>query len=132
LTASLCTATLSWNGQLNHAANRELTEYTMIMRIWRGITPKEQADAYLEHLQQTALPALKDFKGQRGAWVLRRVQGEQCEFQVLTLWDSMKALHAYAGKKPERAVYYDEDDKYLLDMEPLVRHYEVADTVPPH
>lgn len=105
----------------------------MIMRIWRGITSKEQADAYLEHLQQTALPALKDFKGQRGAWVLRRVQGEQCEFQVLTLWDSMKALHAYAGKQPERAVYYDEDDKYLLDMEPLVRLYEVADTViPPH
>ena len=103
----------------------------MIMRIWRGITPKEQADAYLEHLQQTALPALKDYKGQRGAWVLRRVQGEQCEFQVLTLWDSMKALHAYAGKKPERAVYYDEDDKYLLDMEPLVRLYEVADTVMP-
>ena len=76
----------------------------MIMRIWRGITPKEQADAYLEHLQQTALPALKDFKGQRGAWVLRRVQGEQCEFQVLTLWDSMKALHAYAGKQPERDI----------------------------
>jgi antibiotic biosynthesis monooxygenase (ABM) superfamily enzyme len=103
----------------------------MIMRIWRGITPKDQADAYLEHLQQTALPALRDFKGQHGAWVLRRVQGEQCEFQVLTLWDSMKALHTYAGKKPERAVYYDEDDKYLLDMEPLVRLYEVADTVVP-
>ena len=59
--------------------------------IGRGITPKDQADAYLEHLQQTALPALRDFKGQHGAWVLRRVQGEQCEFQVLTLWDSMKA-----------------------------------------
>lgn len=101
----------------------------MIMRIWRGITAKEQADAYLRHLQQTALPALQDYRGQRGAWVLRRVHGEQCEFQVLTLWDSMQALHAYAGKRPERAVYYDEDDKYLLEMEPLVRHYEVADTV---
>ncbi|MGH8184348.1 MAG: hypothetical protein ACREPH_11890 [Rhodanobacteraceae bacterium] len=103
----------------------------MIMRIWRGITAKDQADAYLEHLQQTALHALKDYKGQRGAWVLRRVQGDQCEFQVLTLWDSKKSLLAYAGDKPERAVYYDEDDKFLLDMEPLVRLYEVADTVTP-
>lgn len=103
----------------------------MIMRIWRGITPKEQADAYLRHLQQTALPALRNHKGQRGAWVLRRVQGDQCEFQVLTLWESKKAVQAYAGSKPERAVYYDEDDKFLLDMEPLVRLYEVADTVPP-
>lgn len=103
----------------------------MIMRIWRGITSKDQADAYLEHLQQTALPNLRGRKGQRGAWVLRRVQGGQCEFQVLTLWDSMKDLRAFAGEQPERAVYYDEDDKYLLDMEPLVRLYEVADTVLP-
>lgn len=103
----------------------------MIMRIWRGITSSDRADAYLRHLQQTALPALKNCQGQRGAWVLRRVQGDQCEFQVLTLWDSLQAVHAYAGDKPERAVYYDEDDKYLLDMEPLVRLYEVADTVEP-
>jgi len=103
----------------------------MLMRIWRGITPEEQADAYLEHLQQTALPVLAEQKGQRGAWVLRRMQGGQCEFQVLSLWDSLKDLRAYAGKQPERAVYYDEDDKYLLDMEPLVRLYEVADTVVP-
>ena len=101
----------------------------MIMRIWRGITPKEQCDAYLEHLQQTALPALADRPGQCGAWVLRRVQGDRCEFQLLTLWDSMDALRAFAGSEPERAIYFAEDDKYLLDMEPLVRLYEVVDEV---
>lgn len=103
----------------------------MYMRIWRGITPRDQADAYLEHLRQTALPALREYRGQRGAWVLRRDQGEQCEFQVLSLWESMRDLRAYAGKQPERAVYYDEDDKYLLDMEPLVRLYEVAAELAP-
>jgi heme-degrading monooxygenase HmoA len=101
----------------------------MIMRVWRGITPKGQADAYLEHLQQTALPALAEQKGQRGTWVLRRVQGEQCEFQVLSLWASKKDLRAFTGDKPEQSVYYDEDDKYLLAMEPLVRLYDVADTL---
>ncbi|HJP99709.1 MAG TPA: hypothetical protein VJ862_14210 [Rhodanobacteraceae bacterium] len=98
----------------------------MIMRIWRGITAEAQAEAYLEHLRQTALQKLAEQPGQRGAWVLRRVQGGQCEFQVLSLWDSETALRAYAGD-PERAVYYDEDDKYLLEMEPLVRLYDVAD-----
>ncbi|HET6913048.1 MAG TPA: hypothetical protein VFH71_06860 [Rhodanobacteraceae bacterium] len=101
----------------------------MIMRIWRGITPREQGDAYLEHLQQTALPSLADRPGQRGAWVLRRVQGDRCEFQLLTLWDSMDALRAFAGNEPERAIYFAEDDKFLLDMEPLVRLYEVVDEV---
>lgn len=103
----------------------------MIMRIWRGITPKEQGDAYLEHLRQTALPALAEQAGQCGAWVLRRVQGDRCEFQLLTLWDSMDALRTFAGNQPERAIYFAEDDKFLLDMEPLVRLYEVADTVMP-
>lgn len=101
----------------------------MIMRIWRGITPTEQGDAYLEHLRQTALPALAEQAGQCGAWVLRRVQGDRCEFQLLTLWDSMDALRAFAGKEPERAIYFAEDDKFLLDMEPLVRLYEVVDEV---
>jgi antibiotic biosynthesis monooxygenase (ABM) superfamily enzyme len=101
----------------------------MIMRVWRGITPKEQGDAYLEHLQQTALPALAEQPGQCGAWVLRRVQGDRCEFQLLTLWDSMDALRAFAGDQPERAIYFAEDDKFLLDMEPLVRLYEVVDEV---
>ncbi len=101
----------------------------MIMRIWRGITPKDQADAYLEHLQQTALQALAQQPGQRGAWVLRRVQGDHCEFQLLSLWESLDALRVFAGDQPERAVYFAEDDKFLLDMEPLVRLYEVADEV---
>lgn len=104
----------------------------MIMRIWRGITPKEQADAYLEHLQQTALQALAQQPGQRGAWVLRRVQGDRCEFQLLSLWESLDSLRAFASDQPERAVYFAEDDKFLLDMEPLVRLYEVADRVEPN
>ncbi len=103
----------------------------MIMRVWRGITPKDQADAYLEHLQQTALPALADQPGQRGAWVLRRVQGDRCEIVLLSLWDSLDAVRAFAGDRPERAVYFAEDDKFLLDMEPLVRLYEVAEEIAP-
>ena len=103
----------------------------MIVRIWRGITPKDQADAYLEHLQQTALPALSEQPGQRGAWVLRRVQGDRCEIVLLSLWDSLDSVRAFAGDEPERAVYFAEDDKFLLDMEPLVRLYEVADSVEP-
>lgn len=101
----------------------------MIMRIWRGITPKEQGEAYLAHLQQTALPALAEQAGQCGAWALRRVHGDHCEFQLLSLWDSMDALRAFAGEEPERAIYFAEDDKFLLDMEPLVRLYDVVEEV---
>ncbi|MCE5233491.1 MAG: antibiotic biosynthesis monooxygenase [Mizugakiibacter sp.] len=102
----------------------------MIARVWRGITLKEQADAYLEHLRQTALPSLAQQPGQRGAYVLRRVQGERCEFQIISLWDSLEAIGAWTGGDPNRSVYYPEDERFLLDMEPLVRHYEIADALP--
>jgi antibiotic biosynthesis monooxygenase (ABM) superfamily enzyme len=99
----------------------------MIARVWRGITPKEQADAYLQHLEETAMPALRERPGLLGAWTLRREQGDKCEFQLVTLWEDIDAMRAWAGDHPERSVYFDEDERYLLDMEPLVRLYDVAD-----
>jgi heme-degrading monooxygenase HmoA len=99
----------------------------MVVRIWRGITLKEQADAYLQHLRETAMPALRRQAGLIDAWTLRRDTGEQCEFQLVSVWENLDAMRAWAGDKDDQAVYFDEDDHYLLEMEPLVRLYEVAD-----
>jgi hypothetical protein len=41
----------------------------------------------------------------------------------------MEAVRAFAGENPDKSVYYPEDESYLLDMEPLVRHYDVAEQV---
>ena len=53
------------------------------------------------------------------------------EIVLISLWESMAAVRAFAGENPERSVYYPEDDQYLLEMEPLVRHYEVAEQLLP-
>ena len=102
----------------------------MIARIWRGITQADKADDYLAYLQDTGLKDYANTSGNRGVTVLRRVQGEHCEFMLVSLWDSMDAVRAFAGENPDKSVYYPEDDRYLLDMEPLVRHYEVAEQIP--
>lgn len=103
----------------------------MIARVWRGITPIEQADAYLQHLQETAMPVLRTQPGLESAWTLRREQGDKCEFQLVTVWDSIDSMRAWAGGDAERSVYFDEDERYLLGMEPLVRLYDVADRLIP-
>ena len=77
----------------------------MIARVWRGITHKDTADAYLTFLNNMALPGLAGKAGQRGGWVLRRYQGEHAEFVVLTLWESMDAIRAWVGGDPQQAVY---------------------------
>ena len=71
----------------------------MIARIWRGITPAEKADAYLEHLGETGLRAYANVSGCRGVKVLKRVQGEHCEIMLISLWNSMDAVREFAGGK---------------------------------
>ncbi len=96
----------------------------MIARIWRGITSLDVADAYREHLQEMAVPRLKGTAGLLHSYILQREQGDKCEFQVVTFWRDMDAMQTWAGGDPEQAVYLDEEDRYLLDMEPLVRLYQ--------
>jgi heme-degrading monooxygenase HmoA len=102
----------------------------MIARIWRGITLKEKADDYLAYLHETGLKDYAKTPGNCGVTTLRRDQGEHCEIMLISLWDSMDAVRAFAGENPDRSVYYPEDDQYLLQMEPLVRHYDVAQHMP--
>jgi heme-degrading monooxygenase HmoA len=101
----------------------------MIARIWRGITLKEKADDYLAYLHETGLRDYAKTRGNRGVTILRRNQGDHCEVMLISLWESMDAVRAFAGENPDRSVYYPEDEHFLLQMEPLVRHYEVAEQI---
>ena len=103
----------------------------MIARIWRGITLAEKANAYIDYLNETGLKDYAKTPGNQGVTVLRRLQGEHCEIVLISLWESMAAVRAFAGENPERSVYYPEDEQYLLEMEPLVRHYELAEQIMP-
>jgi hypothetical protein len=49
---------------------------------------------------------------------------------VVAFWDSIEAIRAFAGDDHGKAVYYPEDDAYLLSREPKVEHYEVKFAAP--
>ena len=98
----------------------------MVARIWRGAVRKEDAAAYAEYIRDTGLAEYTDTPGNRGAWVLRRDAEDRTEFLAFTLWDSVDAIRAFAGDDIEKAVYYPEDDRYLIERGPTVLHYEVA------
>lgn len=97
----------------------------MIARIWTGRTRREHAETYRDYVTRTGVTALNGTPGNRGTWLLRRVDGETAEFTVMSLWDSMETVKNFAGQAPEKAVYYPEDERYLLELDPLVRHYEI-------
>ena len=97
----------------------------MIARIWRGTVRESDKDIYYEYLQKTGLKEYADTPGNRGVQTLRRIFDGKCEFFLLTLWESWDAIKAFAGEDYEKAVYYPEDEKFLLDREPKVEHFEV-------
>jgi heme-degrading monooxygenase HmoA len=101
----------------------------MIARIWRGAVRREDGDAYAEYIRETGLAGYAATAGNRGAWLLRRDAEARTEFATFTLWDSLEAIRAFAGDDVETAVYYPEDDRYLIERDLTVSHYEVAGQV---
>jgi len=96
-----------------------------IARIWHGITPTTRTDEYLDYLNKTGIPDYRQTKGNQGAFVLHRREEDQAHFLTLSFWDSIASIKKFAGDDHERAKYYPEDKKYLLEFEPTVRHYEI-------
>lgn len=99
----------------------------MIARIWRGAVRKQDADAYAEYMQRTGIPGYVSTPGNRGAWMLRRDVGENTEFLMFTLWDSLDSVKAFAGEDYETAVFYPEDERFLVERDLTSTHY-VVDT----
>jgi heme-degrading monooxygenase HmoA len=97
----------------------------MIARLWHGVTPKSKADEYVELLKKTGLKDYRATEGNLGVHVLRRMEGEQAHFLIVTFWDSVDAIKKFAGEDYEKARYYPEDSEYLLEFEEKVAHYEV-------
>ncbi len=97
----------------------------MIARIWHGVTPASKADEYVEYLNKTGLPDYAATEGNRGVYLLRKIEGDQAHFITLTFWDSEQAIENFAGHDIEKAKYYPEDAQFLLEFEPLVQHYQV-------
>jgi heme-degrading monooxygenase HmoA len=98
----------------------------MIARIWSGAVRSEDGDAYAAYIGETGLAGYVATPGNRGAWLLRREVDDRTEFVAFTLWDSLDAIRAFAGDDVETAVYYPEDDRYLVERDARVKHYEVT------
>lgn len=96
-----------------------------IARIWRGRVPRERADAYLDLMEREAIPAYRSTPGNRAAMALRRDEGNVSEVTMVSTWDTLDAIRAFAGNPVERARYFDFDADFLLDFPATATHYRL-------
>jgi heme-degrading monooxygenase HmoA len=99
----------------------------MIARIWRGATRREDKAAYAEYIAATGLAAYRATSGNRGAYILQQDIGDRTEVITLSFWDSLDAVKGFAGDDVERAVFYPEDDRYLVERDLTVQHFHVTE-----
>jgi mannose-6-phosphate isomerase-like protein (cupin superfamily) len=100
----------------------------MIARRWTAVAEgSEQADAYDEHFERTVRPNLESTDGFLGATVERVEADGAIEIVVVTRWESMDAVKAFAGEDIDLAVVEPEARAVLSQFDSRVRHIELAD-----
>jgi heme-degrading monooxygenase HmoA len=94
-------------------------------RHWQGRSRADTASAYLDHLRKETLPRPRALEGHHGAYVLRREVGDEMEFVVLTLWESLESVRAF-GDDHEAAVVPPQARQVLTTFDERALHYDVA------
>jgi heme-degrading monooxygenase HmoA len=103
----------------------------MISRHWNATARPGQAEPYVAHLRREIWPMLAAIPGFVRATVLRREVPDGTEFRVVTEWESLDAIRAFAGADPEVAVVPPVVQAMLSSYDRHVVHYEVADAFAP-
>jgi heme-degrading monooxygenase HmoA len=98
----------------------------VIARHWTGVAETAQADAYVDHLRRDTFPILAGLAGFIDASILRRTVDDGVEFLIVTRWESLSAIEAFAGGDIARAVVPDAVQAMMVRYDRTVRHYDVV------
>lgn len=96
----------------------------MITRIWHGRTKKEDAEIYRQLVIETGVRDYLKTEGNFGAQILQRDEENETHFYTVTQWKDYESIKSFAGKNYNKPKYYPKDDKYLLEKEPEVKHFQ--------
>ena len=85
----------------------------------------------MHHLETDTLPKLAQIPGFVRASILKRALEAGTEFQIVTVWESLDAIRAFAGSNADSAVVPPLVQGLMVSYEAKVVHYEIADTFEP-
>jgi heme-degrading monooxygenase HmoA len=101
---------------------------SVIARTWHGKTTRAKADEYERYLTE-GVKKFPTLPGNLGYQVMRLDGGPDgdayVEFQVISYWTSLDAIHAYAGADVRKVHDLPRDEEFLVGKETQVRNYEL-------
>lgn len=96
----------------------------MITRIWHGTLKIEHREIYRKYVEETGMRDYRSVEGNLSAKILLRNDGSFCHIYTVTEWNSLESVKKFAGEDYEKARYYPEDEKYLVEFEEFVTHFD--------
>ena len=97
-----------------------------IVRTWKGWIRSADRQKYAKYLEETGLREYRETPGNLGAFVMWRAEGDRTEVTAVSFWANRESITAFAGDDISVAVFYPEDDAYLIERDALTRHYDVG------
>jgi heme-degrading monooxygenase HmoA len=97
----------------------------VIVRLWRGRVPSSVAEEYRVYQEEVGPPGYRTVPGIRRIYMLGRDLGGEYEIAMLTYWDSLAAIRAFAGDPVDGARYYERDFDFLIDPPERVEHFDL-------
>lgn len=95
-----------------------------ITRIWHGIIKSEDVEEYKKYVEETGIKNYLSCEGNISAKILLRFEDNICHITTVSEWISIDCIKRFAGEDFEKARYFDEDKRFLLEFEEFVKHYE--------
>ena len=95
-----------------------------------GVARPGQAESYVSHLRTVTFPQLAAIPGFVRAAILRREVEGGTEFRIVTEWESLDAIRAFAGQDPEVAVVPAVVQAMMASYDRRAAHYAILDTTP--
>ena len=100
----------------------------MIVRTWKARARAENVDAYIRHFDELLKPALSKLAGFVAASILQSAADDTGDVQivVMTRWQSLEAIRAFAGADLAVAVIEPAAAAVLESYDRHVEHFTVA------
>lgn len=102
-----------------------------VVRMWTGVVRTADADDYARYVETTGMTAYRATPGNLDAWLLTRDLGDgRTEVTTVSRWRLLADITAFAGSDAEKAVFYPDDDRWLIERDERVRHYRQVGAPP--
>lgn len=98
----------------------------MIFRKWTARIRTADVTEYAAYIAEIGGAHYAATPGNLGFQILTRPLGDGAsEISTISWWADIAAIKAFAGEGYQKASYYPEDDRYLLDRPETVEHQDV-------